>query len=167
MGCQQSVPVEGNLSSGQNGSKAPLQAEFFDREVSKALESTRPTTAPPSSTSVATTRTAFSSSTVSLAVDEDDSYTLPKVDYNGRLLTEEIVKRTSASIQSSSLSLGRGAKQFELQVSKSKITHQKVLQCTFLRQCCSTSMFIVTHSLISLSFSTHTEGSEVTIHKIH
>lgn len=115
MGCQQSVPVEGNLSSGQNGPKAPLQAEFFEREVSKALESTRSTTAPPSCTSVATTRTAFSSSTVSLAVDEDDSYTLPKVDYNGRLLKEEIVKRTSASIQSSSLSLGRGAKQFELQ----------------------------------------------------
>lgn len=165
MGCQQSVPVEGNLSSGQNGPKAPLQAEFFEREVSKALESTRSTTAPPSCTSVATTRTAFSSSTVSLAVDEDDSYTLPKVDYNGRLLKEEIVKRTSASIQSSSLSLGRGAKQFELQVRT--ITHQEVLQCIFLRQCCSTSMFIITHSLTSLSFSTRTEASEVTIHKTH
>ena len=132
MGCQQSVPVDGNLSSGQNGSKTPLQTEFFDKEVSKALESTRPTTARSSTESVATTRTAFSSSTVSLAVDEDDSYALPKVDYNGRLLKEEIVKRTSASIQSSSLSLGRGAKQFELQVSKSTITHQKVLHCYFL-----------------------------------
>ena len=56
--------------------------------------------------------------TVSLEVDEDDSYLLPKVDYNGHLLTEEIVRRTSSSLQCSSLSVGKGEKKIELQVSK-------------------------------------------------
>jgi hypothetical protein len=56
--------------------------------------------------------------TVSLEVDEDDSYLLPKVDYNGHLLTEEIVRRTSSSLQCSSLPVRKGEKKIELQVSK-------------------------------------------------
>lgn len=132
MGCQQSTLVDGNSSSVQKESTTPVQPEFFAKEVSKALEGTKSPNSRSSQESFTTTRTAFSSSTVSLAVDEDDSYILPKVDYNGHLLKEEIVKRTSASIQSSSLSLGRGAKQFELQVSKSKESSEK--RSYFLRQ---------------------------------
>ncbi len=120
MGCQQSTLTDENSSAVQNESKTPVQPDLFAPEAATALEGKKSPTKPPSSSaSVTTTRTAFSSSTLSLAVDEDDSYILPKVDYNGRLLKEEIVKRTSASVQSSLLSLGRGAKQFELQVSTS------------------------------------------------
>jgi hypothetical protein len=66
----------------------------------------------PSTPSTVSSRT----TTVSLEVDEDDSYLLPKVDYNGHLITEEIVRRTSSSLQCSSLSVGKEEKAFELQV---------------------------------------------------
>jgi hypothetical protein len=68
-----------------------------------------------STTSAHTSRTALSSSSVSVAVDEDVSYLLPKLDYNGHLLAEEIVKRTSSSVENSSLLIGKGTKTFELQ----------------------------------------------------
>lgn len=96
MGCQQSLPTD-------------VIEQIAAAKTSKLDNSESLTT------SRCTSRTNYSSSTVSLvSTDEDVSYLLPKVDYNGHLLKEEIVRRTSSSIQSSSLSLGRGAKTFEL-----------------------------------------------------
>ena len=129
MGCQQSLPADVISSGDFPSSKSPVGSNS-ERAVGstgptatpKALNTNgkQPTSiSPPASTiSGRTARTEYSSSTVSLGVDEDVCYLLPKVDYNGHLLTEEIVRRTSSSIQSSVLSIGKGAKKFELQVSK-------------------------------------------------
>lgn len=123
MGCQQSMPLDDTSSPTIDVKAATLGGFIAKESAAKALvvikqqqQKSTPTMSPSASTeSVKTARTAFSSSNVSLVVDEDVSYLLPKVDYNGHLLKEEIVKRTSSSIQSSALSIGKGTNKFELQ----------------------------------------------------
>ncbi len=117
MGCQQSVPTDDISSLNMPGS-TPTKP-FADRPTIVAFDDEKQPASPPSTASVRTARTAYSSSTVSVGVDEDVSYVLPKLDYNGHLLTEEIVKRTSSSVENSSLSIGKGKKTFEIEVSRS------------------------------------------------
>lgn len=117
MGCQQSIYLD-ETSSPSFSSSVPPVISGGTGGTDKALGSIKPSSPTASTESIKTTRTALSSSTVSLAVDEDVSYLLPKLDYNGNLLTEEIVKRTSSSIQSTVLSIGKGTNKFELKVSR-------------------------------------------------
>jgi hypothetical protein len=128
MGCQQSLPTDVSSSFDFDTSKTSVRpgserAKGFIDQIAetKAFENrNQPTTVSPAASAASglTSRTVYSSSTVSLEVDEDVSYLLPKVDYNGHLMMEEIVRRTSSSIESSALSVGNGTKTFELQVSK-------------------------------------------------
>lgn len=56
---------------------------------------------------------------VSLEVDEEVTYEIPKVDHNGNLLAEEVVRRTSTSLQDTRVVIGgtgKGGKKFRLQV---------------------------------------------------
>ena len=119
MGCQQSVPTDVDsffvaakspsvVGSAINGTRKACIDQAANEKFNNKQSSLTASTA-----SLRTTRTA---SNVSLGVDEDVSYLLPKVDYNGHLLTEEIVRRTSSILQCSSLSIGKGTKTFELQV---------------------------------------------------
>ncbi|MGK3742413.1 MAG: hypothetical protein ACI8RD_002185 [Bacillariaceae sp.] len=116
MGCAESKSVDetfvvskspSTVKSVSGARKALIEDEQNFVHINK--QSTPSTPSTPSTVSSRTT-------TVSLEVDEDDSYLLPKVDYNGHLITEEIVRRTSSSLQCSSLSVGKEEKAFELQV---------------------------------------------------
>jgi serine/threonine protein phosphatase PrpC len=122
MGCQQSVPQDGSSAFGLNKtattSDSRLKVELQQAGTTSSFK-TKPlsvTGSPPGSTaSLRTARTVASSSSGSFRVDDEPLYLLPKVDYNGHLLTEEIVRRTSSSIQSSALSIGTWPESFELQ----------------------------------------------------
>ena len=116
MGCQQSVPTDDISSLNMSGS-SPTKP-FSDRVKGVEFNDGKQPASPPSTASVRTARTTYSSSTVSVGVDEDVSYVLPKLDYNGHLLTEEIVKRTSSSVETSSLSVGKAKKTFDIEVSR-------------------------------------------------
>lgn len=99
--------------------------------------------------------------TVSLEVDEERSDSLPKVDHNGFLVEEEIVRRTSSSLQCSSISIGskeKGGKQIVgLEVSARPLTlHLQGLL-----------HLITIHSLMHpFTFSMHTAVREATIHTV-
>jgi hypothetical protein len=113
MGCAESKSVDETFVV----SKSPSKVAKSVRGARKALIEDEQNfvhikQSSPSIPSTVSSRT----TTVSLEVDEDDSYLLPRVDYNGHLLTEEIVRRTSSSLQCSSLSVGKEEKAFELQV---------------------------------------------------
>lgn len=128
MGCQQSLSTDvsssfdfaTSTSSVRPGSERAKG--FIDQTAAAKASNNRkqPKEISPATSAASglTSRTVYSSSTVSLEVDEDVSYLLPKVNYNGHLLMEEIVRRTSSSIESSALSVGNGTQTFELQVSK-------------------------------------------------
>jgi len=132
MGCQQSVPTDvdsffvpakspsvagsANISGTRKACIDQAANEKSNNEQSTVTTAVSTATTV-STASLRTARTVNSASSVSLGVDEDVSYLLPKVDYNGHLLTEEIVRRTSSILQCSSLSIGKGTKTFELQVS--------------------------------------------------
>jgi hypothetical protein len=113
MGCAESKSVDetfvvskspSTVKSVSGARKALIEDEQNFVHINKQSTSSTPSTVSSRTT------------TVSLEVDEDDSYLLPKVDYNGHLITEEIVRRTSSSLQCSSLSVGKEEKAFELQV---------------------------------------------------
>mmetsp|Transcript_5237 Transcript_5237/g.15229 ORF Transcript_5237/g.15229 Transcript_5237/m.15229 type:complete len:506 (+) Transcript_5237:189-1706(+) len=113
MGCQQSIPSDAGSSFEEK--TRIVTKSGLDSERNKACKTQSAVETPSDfSCSSRTAATISSTSSASLGVDEDESYRLPKVDCNGHLLMEEIVRRTSSSIQCSSLTVGEGKETFEL-----------------------------------------------------
>ena len=112
MGCQQSIALD--VASATLNLSVSHRSIVLKRGV--AFADAKPAS---STASVQTARTAYSTSTISdcCAEDVSDLENVPKLDHNGHLTTEEIVKRTSSSVQTSALSIGKGTKKFEIEVS--------------------------------------------------
>lgn len=115
MGCEQSVPTAVGSSPAFGNIESDSKKQGMETKAFADISQSKTEYPAASSSSVRTARTVASRSTVSLGADEDVSYLLPKVDYNGHLLMEEIVRRTSSSLQCSELSLGKLPKTFKLQ----------------------------------------------------
>lgn len=119
MGCQQSIPTDAGSSFDVTKSASALQRTCINQIAVTGTFKTKTQSAtgsPEASTSsLRTARTVTSRSIVSLEVDEDSSYLLPKLDCNGHLLVEEIVRRTSSSLHCSSITVGEGTETFKLQ----------------------------------------------------
>lgn len=118
MGCQQSMHTDVVSSFDVTKSASAFRfASETQQTCGEKIAATGTRSPPASTSSLRTSRTVTSTSTVSLAMDEDSSYLLPKLDDNGHLSMEEIVRRTSSSLYCSSLTVGEGTETFELQVS--------------------------------------------------
>jgi hypothetical protein len=66
-------------------------------------------------------------STVSLEVDEEMTNKLPKLDHNGHLMQEEVVRRTASSLSVSNISIGnkgKGGKELQISVSAESVSQQ-------------------------------------------
>lgn len=62
--------------------------------------------------------------TVSLEVDEEITDEAPKLDQNGRLMPEEIVRRTSSCLNVSNITVGskdKGGKELQISVSEGSV----------------------------------------------
>jgi hypothetical protein len=132
MGCEQSTPLlhvdptfvvadntkQKNSNNGGGSAKARSPPSFHGD--TKQLMSTSGRSKTTTSDGTATTTANYTLATsVSLEVDEEVTYSIPKVDHNGNLLAEEIVRRTSVSLQCTSVTVGstkKGAKIIPIEV---------------------------------------------------
>ncbi|KAG7352698.1 protein phosphatase 2C [Nitzschia inconspicua] len=103
MGCQQSTPmmVDPTFVASNTTRKIPIEMPT-QKQMSRSGRSNTTTATSTSPGSV--------NPEVSLEVDEEVTYEIPKVDHNGNLLTEEIVRRTSTSLQTTSVVIGNAEK---------------------------------------------------------
>ena len=103
MGCQQSVPDD-NLK--MNVGKSERQPRIGRSDGATKQTSTTTMKRHSEVTLTASTSSRAAGSTVSLDVDEYITDEPPKIDSNGHLMPEEVVRRTSESISDSIIMLG-------------------------------------------------------------
>lgn len=120
MGCQQSTPmqIDPTFVNHNHASRNTMSKENAATKNNKQMTRSGRSNATTTTNSTMTSpRTLVP--TVSLEVDEEVTYEIPKVDHNGNLLTEEIVRRTSTSLQNTSVFIGsteKGGNKIRVQV---------------------------------------------------
>jgi Rod binding domain-containing protein len=112
MGCKQSTPVKSDpmsMGKSQRGEPRTAGVGHSERLMSAQIRRMQASTAngaPP---------------TVSLEVDEETTNKIPKLNNDGKLMPEEIVRRTSTSLNVTSIAIGnkdKGGKVVQVQVSR-------------------------------------------------
>ena len=124
MGCEQSTPVtdtsygvnnnKNDLSKSAHAPPKPSNRGTYHYHPSEPLSRSAQ-----SHTTAASTSPSLAGPAVSLEVDEEECYEIPKVDHNGNLLTEEIVRRTSTGLQTTFVTIGsteKGGKELKMEV---------------------------------------------------
>jgi hypothetical protein len=118
MGCDQSIPLQtADINSAAN--KQNLSKSTHICKKSSIHGEPNGMSRSGQSTATAASTNPSLAPAVSLEVDEEISYEIPKVDYNGNLLAEEVVRRTSTSLQTTTVTIGnteKGGQELQVQV---------------------------------------------------
>jgi hypothetical protein len=107
MGCQQSTPVPLSIGKTERGKPRIAGVGHTERLMSAQIKRMQASSG-------------SGGPTVSLEVDEEITSEPPKLNFNGHLVPEEIARRTSSSLNVSSISVGnkdKGGKVVHIQVS--------------------------------------------------
>ena len=118
MGCQQSTPSHVDPAFAKN---AKIDGAV-DATVLTQVEAKQLMSASTNSTKASSEKGSVSVNE-SLEVEEEMPDKIPKIDANGNLLAEEVVRRTSTSLQCTSVDIGcnkKGGKTFNMQVRNQK-----------------------------------------------
>jgi isoleucyl-tRNA synthetase len=133
MGCDQSTPLHvdptfvayntksvspSNVTTSSHGGGRKAASSSLHGNTKQLMSASSRSRTNASDVTTTTANNTLTTS-VSLEVDEEVTYSIPKVDHNGNLLAEEIVRRTSSSLQCTSLTVGstkKGAKVVHMEV---------------------------------------------------
>jgi hypothetical protein len=107
MGCQHSTPEKKLINIGKSELSKPRGVGHTERLISAELKRLQ--------------ASGHRGATVSLEADEEITDEMPKLDESGQLMGEEVVRRTSLSLNVSNITIGskeKGGKTVQVQVSK-------------------------------------------------